>query len=1284
MQSNRSTKTTVRKVATTAAPSTQHQNNLDHVVHVYPFQWNYGDENDLLKSYKCTNKVTNTSELKYEQRNVIRIWGCNKDNESVCVRIEDFRIPMWIELPTVVHDTQKPFVWTQELVDKLLQMFRNGLSPRESKGRDGKTFKMYPPFSSTYLATDQLCNRLYENEFLRNDAGKLERKQYYFLRLSFTSSFQLKRMVTFLEQPLIFENTSILLRCHCASPKLTPVMKLLAMNKLPSSNWITVRGKYVKEGKDRVSNKQHEYVVSWQNISPHVNPDTMPMVYPKVCSFDIETFSSQFPKFPNPSLTNDRIIVIGFTFAFKGKVTYKCCLSLSQNPESIQEDGQCETCFNEDGDSYDVLWYKSENALLAGWSKIINEHDPDVLLGYNIFKFDLTFMYARAQLLKVEEDFLNISCCKIVPGTMGGTSWESEARGKVEMRWIDAQGRLFIDLYTYVQATENLQSYKLDFVASKFLGMQKDPISPRDIFDSWNNRDHKLYNDVIKYCAQDTMLPFLLFEKLLVWLGLTESATVNKVPVFTMVTQGQQIKAYSQVFDFCFHNNLVCNPPERRTKPPYRGAFVAEPVPGIYKMILPFDFASLYPSIIIAHNLDFSTFVKESDVKLFKYVKYDEDDPRYVNNDNEIECFEWEDHVDCRCPKDENLKPDKKPAKTRLDKNGEPIVAAKKKSAVCAAYKYWFLKPKTLGQGVIPTIITQLLAARKKVRKVIEAHEDKIHELEESMKLPETDVAAVKAEIMRLKELNKVLDKRQLAFKVNANSMYGMYGVETGYLPFFAGAETVTYVGRRSIKASNKRLKEKHGGDVIYNDTDSAYVHFTSQANKTVDEVWQFANDVVDDIASLFPPPMKLEFEGKIYVRFMIFKKKKYVAQMLDQHGKLKENMYMRGVPLVQRGYCDNMKEIYEAAIRFILNNIDIVSVFTKEMKANHGDMKKHEFFRRFYMLIFQHLLNVMSRNTTKQVPEVAIEEFNEDDSTVEPGSKRRRITTPATNTLLHDQPVVENDSKYYKEFVIYRTLKQENYAVKAAHAEVANKIRARGTPVDANTRIEYVLLSEFNGLFTRKKKQYEIADDLAYFLQFREVLRMDFLKYFDSQYVNYLNHMSKTIFGIPDAVTEMFKRLQQKNAYINELKARVQEQSIVKAEEVLGSAQTIKSRDLALSYKLFDKSLLQWANLVHKEVCQAEFKLDQHEYVCPDTLLCEQYVRMIFEWFERDKRDVKDLYDCLHEALVWYPDAEVKWIRWVDQCSLEWSEFQSSDLMFAVQAMHKVLSTKVKTTSSE
>ena len=125
------------------------------------------------------------------------------------------------------------------------------------------------------------------------------------------------------------------------------------------------------------------------------------------------------------------------------------------------------------------------------------------------------------------------------------------------------------------------------------------------------------------------------------------------------------------------------------------------------------------------------------------------------------------------------------------------------KNPMCEERHYRFLKePK----GVVPTILQNLLDARKNTRKQIKENQKLIKDIDDDKKIKDVD------------DLNKVLDKRQLAYKISANSMYGILGVKKGLLPFMPGAMVTTYMGRINIEKVANTITKKYGGKLVYGD----------------------------------------------------------------------------------------------------------------------------------------------------------------------------------------------------------------------------------------------------------------------------------------------------------------------------------------------------------------------------------------------------------------------------------------------------------------------------------
>lgn len=117
------------------------------------------------------------------------------------------------------------------------------------------------------------------------------------------------------------------------------------------------------------------------------------------------------------------------------------------------------------------------------------------------------------------------------------------------------------------------------------------------------------------YCLKDALLPLRLFNKLMYMYNYVEMARVTGVPFSYLLTRGQSIKVFSQILRKARSKGLVCPKVERQPGASeggqtYEGATVLDAKQGFYETpVATLDFASLYPSIMMAHNLCYSTLV---------------------------------------------------------------------------------------------------------------------------------------------------------------------------------------------------------------------------------------------------------------------------------------------------------------------------------------------------------------------------------------------------------------------------------------------------------------------------------------------------------------------------------------------------------------------------------------------------------------------------------------------------------------------------------------------------
>ena len=174
-----------------------------------------------------------------------------------------------------------------------------------------------------------------------------------------------------------------------------------------------------------------------------------------------------------PPPDGDPIIQIGSVVYVNGKPTRKDIFVL----------GTCNKVAGPEGGAYPVNTYpvKTEHALIRGWCKLIEEIDPDCMIGYNIFGFDDKYLWDRADVNKCKGALRAFSRTTDKPVRLQEKFLSSSAMGDNTFYVITGEGRLHIDLLAYVRRNSVLDSYSLDNVTATFMaGSVAGPIRQND------------------------------------------------------------------------------------------------------------------------------------------------------------------------------------------------------------------------------------------------------------------------------------------------------------------------------------------------------------------------------------------------------------------------------------------------------------------------------------------------------------------------------------------------------------------------------------------------------------------------------------------------------------------------------------------------------------------------------------------------------------------------------------------------------------------------------------
>lgn len=392
------------------------------------------------------------------------------------------------------------------------------------------------------------------------------------------------------------------------------VMRLMTDTDTACGQWIKLsKGKYSHRGdNNRQSTSQIEVDTQWDYLEPMPFQGEFNDIAPlRILSFDIECTHR---KGIFPEANQDAVVCISAEFETYGS---------TEPPRGVRlmfkDSDPCE--------GVDVRWYDTEQQMLTQWSEFITQCDPDIITGWNIAGFDSPYLLARAEALKLKR-FKHHSRMKESKVTAVADTFESKAYGKRDGKKVTIPGRVHMDAMQFVMREKKLRVYSLNAVSKELLNDTKDDFDSRMIPDYFDGpKASKATRSIYgRYCDKDRALPPRILKKLMAIPNNMEMVRLTKVLLNTLFTQGQQIKVIAQIHRKGNPEGYIIPTPVNSGKGKkdgddggvaYEGAIVIPPKRGFYQKDQPIatlDFASLYPSIMMANNLCYSTLIRPADI----------------------------------------------------------------------------------------------------------------------------------------------------------------------------------------------------------------------------------------------------------------------------------------------------------------------------------------------------------------------------------------------------------------------------------------------------------------------------------------------------------------------------------------------------------------------------------------------------------------------------------------------------------------------------------------------
>ena len=373
---------------------------------------------------------------------IIHTFGRTLDGKSVYMKIVNFTPYFYIRLPEKWDKKE-----AKANCKKMFSYFTSSMNK-----------KVWAKFRSCLTSMD-IVEKMSPEGFTNG-------KKFLFARLIFNNSYAMKKFRFMFEASKIFIPglTKKPMTFKTYEANLQPMLRCFHTKKISGCSWVSVEKYIMIEEDDKESYCDIELRVDWRKITPITKDQNAPF---RILSFDIECQSSD-GSFPQARRGGDKIIQIGSTYTYLGE-----SLPYRQHIVCLDETANVEGAI--------VEWYDNERDMMLAWIKEVIKNDCDILTGYNIFYFDEPYIHDRCkEHLNLLQNITRMSKLKCYECNYRDFKLASSALGENRIRMFDTPGRVHIDLMKDVQKTYKLNSYKLDSVSSNFIRDKITKIEPID------------------------------------------------------------------------------------------------------------------------------------------------------------------------------------------------------------------------------------------------------------------------------------------------------------------------------------------------------------------------------------------------------------------------------------------------------------------------------------------------------------------------------------------------------------------------------------------------------------------------------------------------------------------------------------------------------------------------------------------------------------------------------------------------------------------------------------
>lgn len=380
----------------------------------------------------------------------IQIYGKTDENKSICIKVINFKPFFYIQI-----DDE----WSTNEIDKCIREIKNALYKYiKNKYIFNKMNRTNKETSLTEYDVNKIKlefekNKMgfthYEIIYKYDVKGYTNNKKNKYLKLYFNNYYSFLTFSKVLKKKIsLFGN---MYKFKLYESDVDQIIRFMHDRNITSCEWLEIDDELYEINDDDISKCDINIKTDYTYINKYECDDMCKFI---IASLDIEC-KSEGGEFPIPE--RDPIIQIGITYSYYGQMEcfYKYMAALYKT---------------DDINGVKLEYFDTEEQVIEAAINHIINMGADILIGYNIFKFDDNYIYQRSKKLKIDKKILELftkmysTCAKFKNHKLS-----TSARGDNEFNYYHSPGIIKIDLMNIVQTNYKLQSYKLDSVAKEFI-----------------------------------------------------------------------------------------------------------------------------------------------------------------------------------------------------------------------------------------------------------------------------------------------------------------------------------------------------------------------------------------------------------------------------------------------------------------------------------------------------------------------------------------------------------------------------------------------------------------------------------------------------------------------------------------------------------------------------------------------------------------------------------------------------------------------------------------------